>query len=72
MTISLVLAFKTTEGKSCNIRINSPRADVGRAEAEAVMNDVIARNVFMTSSGATLVSIESVHMIVTSKNELLV
>lgn len=71
MSKVLVLAFKTSEGKINNLKINKPRADVTRAEAEAVMNDIIAKNVFVTSSGASLAEIDSVYVTVTTKNELL-
>lgn len=68
----LVLAFKATDGKICNIRISDPKLDVTRAEIESVMNDIISKNVFETSTGAGLASIESVYMVVTSKSEVLI
>lgn len=71
MSTALVLAFKSTEGKICNIKVNTPRADVTRAEAEAVMNDIIGRNVFQTASGAALAAIDSIYITAITKNELL-
>ena len=71
MATSLVLAFKTTEGKICNIKINDPKEGVTRTEAVAVMNDIIAKNVFETSTGARLSAVESVYTVVTTKSEVL-
>lgn len=72
MSTALVLAFKTTDNKIYNIRINEPKSDITRAQAETVMNELIAKNVFQTASGASLSAIDSVYTIVTNKNELLV
>lgn len=72
MATALVLAFKTTDGKTCNIKISNPRVDVTRAEAETVMNDIIDQDVFETASGASLAEIEGVYTVVTTKNEVLV
>lgn len=72
MATVLVLAFKTTEGKICNIKVNNPRVDVTRSEAEAVMSDIITRNVFETASGSGLAAIDSVYLLATTKSEVLV
>lgn len=72
MSTTLMLSFKATDGKICNIRINNPRADVSRAEAIAVMEDILDKNVFQTPSGAGLASIEDVYTIVTTKTAILV
>lgn len=72
MANSLILAFRTTDGKTYNIRVNDPRQDVTREQAEAVMNDMISKNVFETSTGATLAEIAAVYSIVTTKSEILV
>lgn len=72
MARSLVLAFRTTDGKICNIRINDPKADLTRAQIETVMNELIGKNVFQTGSGATLAAIDTVYNVETNKNEVLV
>lgn len=72
MATNLILSFKSSDGKTCNINIKSPRADVSRAEAIAVMEDVIDKNVFQTPTGASLVAIANIYTVVTSKSELLV
>lgn len=72
MNTNLILSFKASDGKICNLNIKSPRADVTRAEAVAVMEDIIEKNVFETASGASLVSVSAVYSVVTNKTELLV
>ena len=72
MSTSLILAFKTTTGKTHNIRIQSPKSGITRAQAEAVMQAIIDKNVFQTGTGASLASIDTVYSVVTSKNEVLV
>ena len=72
MSKSIVLAFRTTDGRICNIRINNPKADITRTQAEAVMNDIIAQNVFITGTGATLATIDSIYSVVSTKNEILI
>lgn len=71
MAKSLVLAFRTKDSKICNIRINDPKADLTRTQIEAVMNELIGKNVFQTGTGAALASIDSVYTVVTNKNEVL-
>ena len=71
MSTSLILAFKTTDSKICNIRINNPKTGITRAQAEAVMQDIIDKNIFQTGTGASLAAIDSVYTVVTTKNEVL-
>lgn len=72
MSTILNLTFKTSDSKLCNIRVNSPRADVTRAEAEAAMQVLIDKDVFETSSGARLIAIDNVSITTTTKSDLLV
>lgn len=72
MGTSLILAFRATDGRIANLRINNPKANLTRAEIESVMNDIISKNVFETATGASLASIDNVYTVVTSKNEVLV
>lgn len=71
MTTNLILSFKTSDGKTCNINIKQPRPDVTRAEALAVMEDIIDKDVFQTASGASLTGVLTVFTVVSNKNELL-
>lgn len=72
MANSLILAFQTTDGKICNLRVNNPKPGLSRAEVESVMNDIISKNVFETASGASLSAISSVYTVTTAKSELLI
>ena len=48
----LRLTFSTASGKTFAITIPTPREDLQQAEAVAVMNSIIASDLFLTSSGA--------------------
>ena len=45
------LTFTTAGGKTFAITIPDPREDVDQAQAEAVMDTIIQKNVFLTPSG---------------------
>ncbi|KUO78533.1 MAG: hypothetical protein APF81_18930 [Desulfosporosinus sp. BRH_c37] len=45
------LTFTTAGGKTFSITIPDPREDLDKAQAEAVMDTIIQKNVFLTSSG---------------------
>lgn len=47
----LRLTFNTTGGKTFMISLANPREDLTRDEIETVMDTIISRNVFLTSSG---------------------
>lgn len=71
MSNSLMLAFKTSDGKICNLRIKSPKPDLTREQIKSVMNDIISKDVFETSTGAGLAAISSVYTVSTTKSEVL-
>ena len=48
----LRFTFTTAGGKTYSITIPDPREDLQKAEAEAVMDTIIQKNIFLTSSGA--------------------
>lgn len=72
MATVLTLAFRTSDSKICNIRISDPKPELTKAEVEAVMNTIITKNVFETSTGATLTTIDSIYTVTTAKTELLI
>jgi len=45
------LTFTTAGGKTFSITIPDPKEDLDKAEAEAVLDTVILKNIFLTSSG---------------------
>jgi len=52
MAKTLELVFKDNAGASKTISITYPREDVTRDEADAVMENIIEKNVFETTNGA--------------------
>jgi len=51
MTKTLELVFRNEGGKQVTIRLADPREDLTEAEVQAVMNEIIAKNVFITKDG---------------------
>lgn len=63
------LTFSTVTGKTFSITLPNPRANLSKAEAEAVMDTVIAKNIFITTGGE-LVGKRDIRVIDTSTNDL--
>ena len=72
MSKVLQMVFKTTDGKSQMLKINDPKVGLARVQVETVMNEIIAKNVFRTSNGASLMAINGVYLVTTDKQEVLV
>ena len=65
----LRLTFTTAGGKTFAITIPNPREDLQQAEVMAVMDSIIANDLFLTSSGA-LTGIRDIKVIDTTTNDL--
>ena len=65
----LRLTFTTAGGKTFAITIPNPREDLQQAEVMAVMDSIIASDLFLTSSGA-LTGIRDIRVIDTTTNDL--
>ncbi|MHB8126648.1 MAG: DUF2922 domain-containing protein [Desulfitobacteriaceae bacterium] len=65
----LRLTFTTAGGKTYAITVPNPKQDLQQAEAMAVMNSLIASNIFITSSGA-LIGIRDIKVIDTTTDDL--
>ncbi|OLN27938.1 DUF2922 domain-containing protein [Desulfosporosinus metallidurans] len=65
----LRLTFTTAGGKTLAITIPNPREDLQQAEAVAVMDSIIASDLFLTSSGA-LTGIRDIRVIDTTTDDL--
>ena len=65
----LRLTFTTAGGKTFAITIPNPKEDLQQTEAAAVMNSIIASDLFLTSSGA-LTGIRDIRVIDTTTNDL--
>lgn len=63
------LTFTTAGGSTFAITIPDPKADMQLAEAVAVMNSLIASDIFITPSGA-LTGIRDIKVIDTTTNDL--
>ena len=63
------LTFTTAGGKTFSITIPDPREDLDKAQAEAVMDTIIQKNIFLTSSGA-LTGKRDIRVIDTTTNDL--
>ncbi|HBW34446.1 MAG TPA: hypothetical protein DEF89_03390 [Desulfosporosinus sp.] len=63
------LTFTTAGGKTFAITIPNPRVDLQQAEVMAVMDSIIASDLFLTSSGA-LTGIRDIKVIDTTTNDL--
>ena len=49
---TLRLTFSTSMGKSFSITLKNPKSDITAAQATAVIDTIIAKDIFFTSSGA--------------------
>ena len=47
----LKLTFTTTGGKNVTLTVANPKEDLTKDEVEAIMDAIIAKNIFFTSSG---------------------
>ncbi|WP_017873520.1 DUF2922 family protein [Candidatus Caldatribacterium saccharofermentans] len=51
MSKILVMTFRNEEGRAFRIRLRYPREDLSSQDVNAVMDLILARNVFATSGG---------------------
>ena len=63
------LTFTTAGGKTFSITIPDPREDLDKAEAEAIMDTIIQKNIFLTSSGE-LIGKRDIKVVGTTTNDL--
>lgn len=65
----LKLSFTTAGGKTFTLSLPNPREDLSQAEILAVMNQMIAEDILMTTSGA-LTGVKDAKVIDTVVNDL--
>lgn len=70
MAKKLVMTFKTFEGTTSTLSIDEPKADLTDVEVEAVMDTIIAQNIFK-SNGGDLVAVKSAEIITTTEEILI-
>ncbi len=51
MDKNLELIFKNTAGKSARISVQDPKDDLTTEEVQALMDNIVAKNVFETTGG---------------------
>ncbi|MEW6425459.1 MAG: DUF2922 domain-containing protein [Bacillota bacterium] len=68
-TQTLRMVFRNEEGRNFTISLDNPRDNVTPAEIEAAMDQVIARNVFLSAGGA-LVAKQDVKIVDRTTNDL--
>lgn len=51
MTKTLEMTFRDTMGKNVMINIQNPKDGLTLAEVDAVMQDIITKNIFATTNG---------------------
>lgn len=51
MVKTLELVFRNQSGKEVTINLADPRDDVTQAQAKAVMQDILTKNIFSTKGG---------------------
>lgn len=65
----LRMTFNNTSGNAVTITLPQPKADLTTAQIEAVMDQVIAKNIFLTAGGE-LVSKRDIKIVDTTTNDL--
>lgn len=70
MTTRLTMSFRNEADRTSSYTIEDPKEGISEAEVQAVMEDMIARNIFNTPGG-DLKSIASARVTTTSVNQLI-
>lgn len=65
----LRMSFNNALGSAVNITLPDPKADLTAAQIEAVMDQIIAKNIF-TGTGGDLVAKRDIRIIDTTTNDL--
>lgn len=65
----LRMTFNNASGSAVSISLPDPKADLTSAQIEAVMDQIIAKDIFLTSGGA-LVSKKDVRIVNTTTDDL--
>ena len=65
----LRMTFNNALGSAVSLTLPEPKADLTTAAIEAVMDQIIAKNIFITTGGA-LISKRDIKLVDTSTNDL--
>ena len=70
MAKRLVMTFATAGGSTSSLTLDDPKAGLTEAEVRAVMDSIIAQNVFNTKSG-DMASVKAAEVITTTTETLI-
>jgi len=56
---NLELVFRNTAGKSAKISVQDPKDDLTADEVQALMDNIVAKNVFETAGGDLIEAVEA-------------
>lgn len=70
MAKKLLMIFKTAKGTTSTLTVDEPRDGLTEAEVRAVMDTIVAKNIFNTNSG-DLVEVKSAEIITTTEEILM-
>lgn len=70
MTKKLNMIFKTTENKNATLTLADPKDGITRAEVLALMNQIVAKDIFLTSKQIHLASVSDVTIRTTEETTL--
>ena len=70
MARRLLMTFKTLDGATTSLTVDEPRDGLTEAEVRAVMDNIIAKNIFETKTG-DLFEIKSAEIISTTEEILI-
>lgn len=59
MTKTLEMVFRNQSGKEVVLSVADPREDLTKAEVDAVMGDIVAKNIFSSKGGDFIQAIEA-------------
>lgn len=65
----LEMEFLDSAGKKFRIAIDNPRTDLTEAEVRTVMDDIVAKDIFFSTSG-DIVSVSGANIVTTTVQEL--
>jgi len=59
MTKTLEMVFRNQSGKEVVVSVADPRDDLTKAEVDAVMADIVAKNIFSPKGGEFVQAVEA-------------
>ena len=59
MTKTLEMVFRNSSGKEVTMSLADPKEDLTKAQVDAVMQEIISRNIFISKTGELTQSVEA-------------